>query len=287
MNAQPYVDPPRLRDDYVLADAAVVDVETGEVTPHQDIRIRDGRIALISCHGTDHGDREVVEASGQFVVPAYVDAHAHPLNHPDEVDGAYALMLAAGVAGYRQMSSDDPLLRRRREGALREPVGAPALLALPGDVITPITAPNPEATAATVRRQKAAGADFVKAATASHDAFMATLRTAREVGLPRRRSPARQRRCGRGLGRGDALHRAPRRPVLDVRGDLDLRSRRGAGHVRPAAPAEHPARRAARDRRGHARAHAELRGEPRGPHPRENGRGLRRDGRDVRRGPRQ
>lgn len=40
MNAPPYVDPPRLRDDYVLADAAVVDVETGEVTPHQDIRIR-------------------------------------------------------------------------------------------------------------------------------------------------------------------------------------------------------------------------------------------------------
>lgn len=184
MNAQPYVDPPRLRDDYVLADAAVVDVETGEVTPHQDVRIRDGRIASISCHGTDHGDREVVEASGQFVVPAYVDAHAHPLNHPDEVDGAYALMLAAGVAGYRQMSSDDSPLRRRREGALREAVGAPALLAPPGDVITPITAPNPEATAATVRRQKAAGADFVKAVIASHDAFMATLRTAREVGPP-------------------------------------------------------------------------------------------------------
>lgn len=125
-----------------------------------------------------------MEGAGRFVIPAFVDAHAHPLNHPDEVDAAYALMLCAGIAGYRQMSGGDALLARRAAGTLRTPPGSPRLLALPGDLLTPLNAGTRRAAAQAVRHQAEAGADFIKAAFTSATTFMAALAAARECGIP-------------------------------------------------------------------------------------------------------
>jgi hypothetical protein len=92
-------------------------------------------------------------------------SHAHALNDPGQVAGAYALMLANGVTGFRQMSGSQKLLRDPRAGRLPAP-------AAPADAV------------AEVRAQREQGADFIKAAMTSHDSFLAALAEANRVGMP-------------------------------------------------------------------------------------------------------
>ena len=62
--------------------------------------------------------------------------HVHALG-PDDPSHFLALTLAEGVTGFRQMSGSPQLLQQRRDATL--PVGPdePALLVMPGDVLTP------------------------------------------------------------------------------------------------------------------------------------------------------
>lgn len=87
------------------------------------------------------------------------------------------------MAGYRQMSGSDELLARRAAGTLPDPPGAPRLLGRPGDLLTPLTAPDAIGAARTVRHQAERGADFVKAGFTSRTTFLAALRAAREAGI--------------------------------------------------------------------------------------------------------
>jgi imidazolonepropionase-like amidohydrolase len=110
--------------------------------------------------------------------------HAHALNTPDDVDGAYALMLANGVIGFRQMSGSAALLEARASGSLPHPSGAPDLLAAPGELLTPMNASSAAAARATVRQQQAQGADFIKAALVVREAMLAALEEGRRIGIP-------------------------------------------------------------------------------------------------------
>jgi hypothetical protein len=49
-------------------------------------------------------------------------------------------MLAHGVTGFRQMSGSPRLLAERSAGTLPLPVDSPAVLALPGALLTPLNA---------------------------------------------------------------------------------------------------------------------------------------------------
>lgn len=203
---------------FVLTDCTVVDVVTGAATAHQDVEVAGGRIASIGAHDTRRGTDHAIDAAGSYVVPGYIDGHAHPLNHPDEVDGAYALMLAAGVTGYRQMSGSPALLRRRADGRLRAPLGAPELLALPGDLLTPLNASTPQAARATVRTEAEQGADFIKAAFTTRETLLPALDECARVGLPLdghlpedidpREASAAGMRCMEHLGTGRAMYAA-------------------------------------------------------------------------------
>jgi imidazolonepropionase-like amidohydrolase len=179
-----YVGPPAAAGEFVLRDVTVVDVADGSRTAGQDIRIADGTIAAIGNSGPGTGSVPEVAGNGAFVVPGYVDAHAHALNHPDQVAGAYALMLAGGVTGFRQMSGSPRLLARRKAGRLPAPPGAPELLATPGALLTPLNAGTAQAARAEVRAQREQGADFIKAGMTSRETFLAALDEANRVGLP-------------------------------------------------------------------------------------------------------
>ncbi|PWH06125.1 hypothetical protein DEO23_09985 [Brachybacterium endophyticum] len=223
-----YVTAPTLSGSYVLADVSVVDPASGQVTPHQDVRVEGDRIAAVTAHQErSGGGAEVVDGSGLFLSPAYVDAHAHPLNNPDDVDATYALMLVAGIAGYRQMSGNDALLAARRRGELRAPEGAPRLLALPGDLLTPITAPDAKGAAAAVRHQAEHGADFVKAGFTNRSTLLAAIAEGERVGLrvhghvpddiDAREASAAGMRCMEHLGPGTSLYAASSRREDQVR----------------------------------------------------------------------
>ncbi|ROP63625.1 amidohydrolase family protein [Curtobacterium sp. ZW137] len=168
----------------LLRATTVVDVEAGALVPGVDVLVVDGHIATITPTGTTPpGDAEVVDAAGHFVVPGYVDMHAHPLGLPGASD-ALELMGAYGITGFRQMSGSPALLAARATGDLGLPADGPALVAMPGDLLTPVNAGTVEAAVATVREQHALGADFLKVASVTPAVLLAVLDEAARVGIP-------------------------------------------------------------------------------------------------------
>ncbi|MCS7476713.1 amidohydrolase family protein [Umezawaea endophytica] len=167
---------------YRIANVTVVDPRDGSVTAHQDLRIDGGRIAWIGATTGPDRDPTTVDGRDRFVVPGFVDMHAHPLNLDDPAP-ELGLMLAFGITGYRQMSGTPALLRRLRD---RQPVddATPRLLATPGSVLTPINAGKPAAAVAEVRRQVRDGADFIKAALITPDVYFAVQAEADRLGVP-------------------------------------------------------------------------------------------------------
>lgn len=179
-----YVHSSQVRGHVVLADVTVVDPVAGTAQAGRDVFVEDGRITAVTAAGAAREGAAAVDGRGRYLTPGFVDAHAHALNTPHDVDGAYALMLAAGVTGFRQMSGNDALVSAAREGRLPAPTGAPALLATPGDLLTPANARTVAAALATVRHQHAVGADFIKAGFVSREPFLAVLDEARRLGIP-------------------------------------------------------------------------------------------------------
>jgi hypothetical protein len=124
-----------------------------------------------------------MDATGKYAVPGYNNMHVHVLDKENS-SALLALMLTEGVTGFRQMSGSPELLEQRRNGTL--PIGkeAPALLAMPGSVLTPFNAGSVSSTYALIEQQKREGADFVKVALVSPEVFFAAIAQAKRVGLP-------------------------------------------------------------------------------------------------------
>lgn len=164
----------------LLDGVTVVDTAIGQLTPGRTVVVADGRIApagSVTASGSAHG----VDARGRFVVPGYLDMHAHPLGSPGELTDL-DLMLANGVTGYREMSGSAAMLAKRRAGTLTTP-DQPTLLALLGEILTRANAATPAAAIAEIDRQKADGADFIKLVDVTLTTFPAVLEMATHQGI--------------------------------------------------------------------------------------------------------
>ena len=170
--------------DLVIRGVAVVNPRDGSLQVNQDVRIAGERIlSVMPCTGESPPPPvQVVEAAGQYLVPGFADMHAHPLGAGDP-SGTFDLMLARGVTGFRQMSGSARMLKDRAAGTLM-PAGAPRLLAMPGQVLTPLNAGSPASALARVREQHDLGADFIKAALVTSEVFYAAQAEARRLGIP-------------------------------------------------------------------------------------------------------
>jgi hypothetical protein len=168
----------------VLNGVSIVDTHDGKVARNRAIVIDDGKITQIARADsvTVTGSAKLVNARGAFVVPGYLDMHVHSMQAPNP-QASYALMLANGITGFRQMSGSPELLQQRKAGQAL-PVEAPELLAMPGTILTGLNAGSPEAAVAEVRRQKDMGADFIKVIDVKPDAFFAALDESKSLGLP-------------------------------------------------------------------------------------------------------
>ncbi|MGH6990650.1 MAG: amidohydrolase family protein, partial [Stellaceae bacterium] len=169
----------------VLTGVTIVDTHDGRKTADMTIAIENGKIAKIGRrNGIDKGGASnAIDASDKFVVPGYLDMHAHPLGSRDD-EGSLNLMLAHGITGVRQMSGSPQMLAARREGRLMPTTAAPELLMMPGMILMPLNAGSPEATVAEIQRQKEAGADFIKIVMVPPPTFFAALGEAKRVDLP-------------------------------------------------------------------------------------------------------
>jgi imidazolonepropionase-like amidohydrolase len=173
----------------VLRNVTIVDTRDGALAPGVDVGIADGLIREITTTDRDAAtaapatDAEVVDGSGRYLIPGFLDMHAHPLNESRPA-GGLELMLANGITGFRQMAGSPQLLREREAGTLPLPADSPGLVALPGALLTPLNAGTiPDAVAA-VREQAAAGADFIKIALITPDVFFPAVAEARKLGIP-------------------------------------------------------------------------------------------------------
>ena len=168
----------------VLDHVTVVDTATGALSPDMVVVIDGGKIGRIDHAGRIPvgGTARLIEARGKFVVPGFLDMHAHPLGSVDP-QGSLTLMLANGITGVRQMSGSPELLARRRAGTLLPPGPMPEILAMPGEILTHTNAPTPAAAIAEVDRQKAEGTDFIKTVDLSRPASFAAADAAGRQGL--------------------------------------------------------------------------------------------------------
>ncbi|AMJ66026.1 hypothetical protein AXW84_11730 [Hymenobacter sp. PAMC 26628] len=182
------VDPPTVTGgQLLLTGVTVVDTHDGHLSPNMSVLLGGGKIISLTPTGptppAGAGAAKVIDARGKFVVPGYLEMHAHPLISRD-VPGSLALFLANGITGFRQMNGTPELLEKRRNGTLRLGPDAPELLAMPGEVLNPLNAGSPEAVVQEVRKQKAEGADFIKVVTVSVPTFFTAQAEAKRLGLP-------------------------------------------------------------------------------------------------------
>jgi imidazolonepropionase-like amidohydrolase len=165
--------PPLLADDVVLSGVTVIDGSGRASRPGQDVVVRDGRIAEVRPHRAPNpSDARTLDLSGLFVLPGFVDMHAHVtyLRDPDAPEPGYdepvtlevlRLCLAHGITTVR-----NPMAPTREGVALREAVAAgrvpgPRIFTAGWTINGPQFATE-EQVRKEVRAQAAAGVDFVK-----------------------------------------------------------------------------------------------------------------------------
>ena len=157
----------------------------GKLTPGMSILMDKGRIVKITPTTEAPKDPSVqsIDATGKFIVPGFNNMHMHVIDQANS-SSVLAIMLADGVTGFRQMTGSPEFLQERRDGTL--PIGkdAPALLLMPGNLLTPFDAGSTDRVVDEIRQQKNQGADFIKVGLVSPDVFFAAIAEGKRVGLP-------------------------------------------------------------------------------------------------------
>ncbi|OMF27772.1 hypothetical protein [Paenibacillus sp. FSL H8-0259] len=188
MNIQPYtamnLEQPSVPYQLLLNHVTIVDTQNGQLTSNMSILTKDGTIIDIAPAGSikTGEDTKIVEATGKYAVPGYLNMHMHVLGD-EKTPEVMSLLLANGVTGFRQMSGSADQLKEWRAGAYTSSTEEPALLAMPGDVLTPINAPTPKVAVEFVREQQKEGAGFIKAGAVTPEVFDAVQAEANKLNL--------------------------------------------------------------------------------------------------------
>ena len=168
-----------------LRGGSIIDPVDGGVIENATVLMNQGRITAVEPDGWAESDPSVqsIDARGKFIVPGYNDMHSHVLELEDP-SGALALMLAEGVTGFRQMSGSPERLAQRRSGTLPIGPAAPAVLEMPGTILTPLNGATADAVTTEIRLQRDQGADFIKVGMLGGPEFAIALAEARRQGIP-------------------------------------------------------------------------------------------------------
>ncbi len=95
----------------VLADVAVVDTASGEISPHRNVIVENGVIKTItSGRVVAKGSAQLIKAAGKYVVPGFVDLHAHAVDTATLTPTYFPLLLANGITAVREESFTPPLV---------------------------------------------------------------------------------------------------------------------------------------------------------------------------------
>ncbi|WP_195724381.1 amidohydrolase family protein [Paenibacillus monticola] len=188
-NIQPFtamnLEQPSASYKLLLNHLTIVDTKSGQLTSNMSILSSDGKILDIAPTGSIKADEDmqIVDASGKYAVPGYLDMHMHVIGE-EHASEAMDQLLANGVTGFRQMSGSAELLKEWRSGAFTRSTDQPTVLSMPGDVLTPINAPTPKVAVELVRQQQKEGADFIKSGAVTPEVFAAVQEEAKSLNIP-------------------------------------------------------------------------------------------------------
>jgi imidazolonepropionase-like amidohydrolase/predicted Zn-ribbon and HTH transcriptional regulator len=175
-----------------IVNATVVDVATGELHHGSTIVIQGNRITSVGPAKVTGG--QVIDATGQYVIPGLWDMHTHAFFGDSSRDGRdliLPLFVANGVTGIRDMGSSlDAVLRARADIAAHRLLGPRMIVSGPmldGPRVS-FPASMPIATPADGRRAvdtfKGRGVDFIKIQSGvPRDAYFAIADEAKKMGI--------------------------------------------------------------------------------------------------------
>lgn len=188
----------------VIRDVTVISATGAPPAPGMTVVLSGGRIQAITTARQAKPPRgaRVVDGRGKYLIPGLWDMHTHLANRPlfpgaDRAAGfernrkyTFALLLASGVTGVRDMAGDLAVLAQWREEVARGTVRGPRLV-ITGKKLgkSPVVpgAPYPIASDADVRRSvemlQQGGADFVKVDGLPARYFFALFQAANAAGL--------------------------------------------------------------------------------------------------------
>ena len=169
----------------VIRNATVVNTRDGSLLANQYIVVQGGKIENITAIEVRAiGAAREIDGSGKYVVPGFLDMHAHVMDAADASPPHWPLLIANGVTGVREMSGSSALMARAKKlnaDAAAGLVDAPEILQLHGGfAAVPATAASG---VEFVQQRKASGVDFVKISAGSPPFTLAVLSEAKAQGL--------------------------------------------------------------------------------------------------------
>lgn len=148
----------------VFQDVNVIPMDGERVLEHQVVVIKNGRITSIGGLGKiKHGkDATVIAATGKYLIPGLAEMHAHvpPIDDMEPMKDVLTLFLANGITTIRGMLGHPRHLELRAKLKNSEILGPNFYTT--GPSFNGMSVTSPEAGADMVRKQKAAGYDYLK-----------------------------------------------------------------------------------------------------------------------------
>jgi imidazolonepropionase-like amidohydrolase len=169
----------------VITHVNVVPMDTERVLENQTVVIKDGKITAVGTKAKYSKNAFVIDGQGKYLIPGLAEMHAHvpPVDDIEPMKEVLTLFAVNGITTIRGMLGHPKHLELRSKLQQGEILG-PRLYTT-GPSFNGISVTSPEAGAEMVRKQKAAGYDYLKLhpglTRAKFDAIAAA---AKEVNIP-------------------------------------------------------------------------------------------------------
>ncbi|PHH89447.1 hypothetical protein CDD83_6033 [Cordyceps sp. RAO-2017] len=161
-----------------ISNVAVIDVNTGEVQPPQNVIIEGNKIARMEQAGGEAaaGAADTIDGTGKFVMPGLCDMHVHAYfsNDPERFkvtdNFTFPLMIANGVTCVRDLGSNLEAIKSGRDRIAAHQLDGPPRIFLTGPMLdgpnstfqTALQLNTPDEARQAVRSLKDQGVDYIK-----------------------------------------------------------------------------------------------------------------------------
>ena len=170
----------------VIQNATIVNTRDGSLLTGQSIVLDGGKIKLITSAALNvtAGTATVVDGTGKYIVPGFLDMHTHAANSLAHPPGDFPVLLANGITGVREASGSAALIQtvhQQNADVVAGKADAPEVLMMPSMIFAG-QSPTDAGARQFVRDRVAEGAEFIKITGGSPTAFLAAIDEAKKQG---------------------------------------------------------------------------------------------------------